>query len=67
MPVLDTSFLADLMRGQKAALKKLSELEDTNTLLCTTPITALELYRGTYLTTSPEKNLESARTILSAL
>ena len=67
MPVLDTSFLVDLMRGQKAALKILSELEDTNTLLCTTPITALELYRGAYLSTSPEKNLKCVRTIISAL
>jgi tRNA(fMet)-specific endonuclease VapC len=67
MPILDTSFLVDLMRGRKEALKTLSELEERGVPLCTTPITALELYRGAHLSANPEKNLEAAKKILASL
>jgi tRNA(fMet)-specific endonuclease VapC len=67
MPILDTSFLVDLMRGRKEALKTLSELEEKSAPLCTTPITALELYRGAFLSANPERSLAAAKKLLASL
>ena len=67
MPVLDTSFLVDLLRGREEALALLAELEERGTALATTPITALELYRGAHLSADPEGNLAAAKKILAAL
>lgn len=67
MPILDTSFLVDLIRGREVALEMLSDLEEKRALLFTTPITVLELYRGAHLSANPEKNLEVAKKILASL
>ncbi|MGB9940070.1 PIN domain-containing protein [Methanosarcina sp.] len=49
MPVLDTSFIVDLLRGKNEALQKLDEMEAQEIPLSTTEINVLELYRGAYL------------------
>lgn len=67
MPVLDTSFIVDLLRGKEEALALLAELEGRGALLATTPITVLELYRGAYLSADPERNLAAAKKILASL
>ena len=67
MPILDTSFLVDLLRSKKEALALLAELEERGAALATTPITALELYRGAFLSADPERSLAAAKKILAAL
>ena len=67
MPVLDTSFIVDLLRGRKAATALLAELEGRGAILATTPITVLELYRGAFLSADPERNMAAAKKILGSL
>jgi tRNA(fMet)-specific endonuclease VapC len=67
MPILDTSFLVDLLRRRKVALDLLAELEERGASLCTTPITALELYRGAFLSANPERSLAAAKKLLDSL
>jgi len=67
MPILDTSFLVDLLRRRKEALALLATLEARGAPLCTTPITALELYRGAFLSANPERNLAAAKKLLASL
>ena len=49
MPVADTSFLIDLLRRDEGALSCYSEYERQDVALFTTGITALELYKGAFL------------------
>jgi tRNA(fMet)-specific endonuclease VapC len=67
MPILDTSFLVDLLRGRKEALALLAELEGRGAHLFTTPITALEQYLRAHLSANSQKNLEAAKKILASL
>jgi len=67
MPILDTSFLVDLLRRRGEALALLAELEEKGAPLYTTPITALELYRGAFLSANPERNLAAAKKLLASL
>lgn len=48
MVCADTSFIISLERRETAALEKIRQLEMSGDLLCTTAITAAELYRGAY-------------------
>jgi tRNA(fMet)-specific endonuclease VapC len=64
MPVLDTSFIADLLRGKKEALRKLAEMEVQEIPLSTTEINVLELYRGAYLSRKTYQNLEEVKKLL---
>lgn len=64
MPVLDSSFIVDLLRGNEEALKKLAEMEDEYTSLSTTEINVLELYRGAYCSMKIHQNLEKIKEIL---
>jgi predicted nucleic acid-binding protein len=64
---LDTFFLVDLHRGGKEAAPLLAELEGRGALLATTPITALELYCGAYLSVEPDKSMTAAKKILASL
>lgn len=63
MPVADTSFLVDLMRKNPGALRKYSEYEEQGIALTTTAITAMELYKGAYVSGN-SKNLHKVRVIL---
>ena len=58
MPVLDSSFIIDLIRKKEEALQKLSELENEYSSISTTEINILELYREAYLSTKIYHNLE---------
>jgi hypothetical protein len=63
MPVADTSFLVDLMRRDSGALMRYSEYEDQGIALSTTAITAMELYKGAYVSKN-SNNLHKVRIIL---
>lgn len=64
MPVLDTSFIVDLLRGKKEALQRLAEMEAQEIPLSTTEINVLELYRGAYLSRKTHQNLEEIKKLL---
>lgn len=64
MPVLDTSFVVDLLRGKKEALQKLAEMEAQEIPLSTTEINVLELYRGAYMPRKTHQNLEEIKKLL---
>ncbi len=63
MPVADTSFLIDMMRRAPVALRIYGEYELQGTALSTTAITAMELYKGAYISGNRD-NLHKVRTIL---
>lgn len=65
--VLDTSFLIDLLRGNREALAKLHELEEDRELLCTTSLNALELFRGAYLSPKPDEKIAKVKRVLEPL
>lgn len=67
MPVLDTSFIIDLIRHKPEALRVLETIEKEGLTPATTSITILELYRGAYFSSSPEKNLEEVEAITQHL
>ena len=64
MPVFDTSFIVDLLRGKPKALQKLAEMEAEEVSFSTTEINVLELYRGAYLSGKTKQNLEEIRKLL---
>jgi len=63
MPVADTSFLVDLMRQDPSALSIYEEYERQGIALSATAITALELFKGAYVSKS-RRNVERAQKIL---
>lgn len=67
MPVLDTSLIIDLIRHKPEALRVLEAIEKEGLSPATTSITILELYRGAYLSASPEKNLRVIEAITEHL
>ncbi|MCP1716264.1 putative nucleic acid-binding protein [Methanocalculus alkaliphilus] len=67
MPTLDTSFIIDLIRHEPGALKVLEMIEQEGLTPATTPITILELFRGAYLSSSPEKNKKEIEAITEHL
>lgn len=54
MPVADTSFIVDLLRRDPAAVLLFEKFEEKEQGLCTTGITALELYKGAYCSADKE-------------
>jgi predicted nucleic acid-binding protein len=66
MPILDSSFIIDLLRGNKEAHKKLLEMEAKGSPLSTTIINVLELYRGAYLSRKINRNLEETKKLLES-
>lgn len=67
MPTLDTSFLIDLIRHKPDALMILRTIEEEGMTPGITPITILELYRGAYISSSPEKNQKEIEAITEPL
>jgi len=63
MPLADTSFLVDLMRRDRGALKRYAGFEQQGIALSTTAITSMELYKGAYVSGN-SNNLIKVRTIL---
>jgi predicted nucleic acid-binding protein len=66
MLVLDTTILIDALHGKEAALRKIVELEETDETICTTQINALELYKGAYLPTKSDGDINKVKKLLDA-
>jgi hypothetical protein len=64
MPIADTSFVIDLMRRDPGALAAYDTYERQGVALQTTAVTALELYKGAFLSGS-EKNRMKTATLLA--
>jgi len=67
MPVLDTSFLVDLIRGDEQALEALARLEEVYHDFSTTVINLLELFRGAYLSERREENMAEVMELVRGL
>ncbi|MDD1666390.1 MAG: type II toxin-antitoxin system VapC family toxin [Methanomicrobiales archaeon] len=67
MPVLDTSFLVDLMREDGEALDVLARIEEEYHNLATTVVNLLELFRGAYLSERREENSAKVLKIVETL
>jgi tRNA(fMet)-specific endonuclease VapC len=67
MPVLDSSFLVDLVRGEERAITALARLEEEYHDLSTTVINLLELFRGVYLSERKEENITEVMEIARGL
>lgn len=67
MPVLDTTFLVDLLRKRPDALRKLEELEEKRCFFATTAVNMLEIYRGVFLSSDLEKNLSLIRLVMEEI
>jgi Predicted nucleic acid-binding protein, contains PIN domain len=63
MPIADTSFIVDLMRRDPGALACYRAYEEKGIILFTTGITALELYKGAFVSKNDE-NRKKVQTIL---
>jgi predicted nucleic acid-binding protein len=66
MLVLDTTILIDALRRKEAALRKIAELEETEETIYTTQINALELYKGAYLPTKSDEDVQKVKKLLDA-
>ena len=66
MLVLDTTILIDALHKKEAALRKIVELEETDETICTTQINALELYKGAYLPTKSNEDIQKVKKLLDA-
>jgi len=64
MPVADTSFLIDLMRQDPAAIRTYEGYEGQGIALSTTAVTAMELYKGAYVS-KDRRNVERVGSILA--
>jgi len=63
MPIADTSFIVDLMRKDPGALACYRAYEEQGIVLFTTGITALELYKGAFVSKN-DSNRIKVQTIL---
>ncbi len=63
MPIADTSFIVDLMRKDPGALACYQAYEEEGVVLFTTGITALELYKGAFVSKN-DSNRSKVQTIL---
>lgn len=60
MAVADTSFVIDLMRRDVKALSLYQEYEQQGIALQTTAVTALELYKGAFISGTENNRLKAA-------
>ena len=60
MPIADTSFVIDLMRRDQGAISLYEEYEQRGIALQTTGITALELYKGAFISGTAQNRLKVA-------
>ncbi len=65
MVCLDTTFLADLIRKNPDANKKLSQLVKEDNSLSTTIINSAELFYGAYKSNNVDKEKEKMKLVLS--
>lgn len=67
MLLLDTTFIIDILRGNKEVLSKLSEFEMENESLCTTSLNMLELFKGAYRSNKKDKNINDMQRLVEHL
>ena len=67
MVCLDTTFLADLIRKDPDAIKKLTSLAKEGNTLATTIITSAELFYGAYKSDNIYREKAKMRLVLSLL
>jgi len=67
MVCLDTDLLVGLVRDDRDAVAAISALEDENTPLSTTSITAYELLKGAQRSRESQRNLALVREVLENL
>ena len=63
--ILDTNALVALLKGMSDANETFRRLEETDNELSTTIISAYELIRGAYVSSTPEKNIAEVQDLLS--
>ncbi len=64
---LDTSVLVSLLRGEEAAVRRLSEEAERGGTVSTTAVNLCELYAGAYASRDPLKELGRIRRLVSGL
>jgi tRNA(fMet)-specific endonuclease VapC len=64
---MDTSFLVDLLKGNRAALRELEKLESDGESSTTTAISASELFEGAYNSKEKEKETKNVRELLGRI
>lgn len=62
MVCLDTDFVIELIRREKSALSKLDDIVDEN--ICITVITLAELYKGAYLSSDIEAEIQKIKKMM---
>lgn len=67
MPCLDTDLLAAILRGDPDAEAYLQDATSARESLSTTPINALELFKGAHRSKEREANLTAVRNLLATL
>lgn len=66
MLVLDTTILIDALRRNRAALRKIAEIEAFEETVCTTQVNVLELFKGAYLSARSDEGVKKIRKLLEA-
>ncbi|MHA1721431.1 MAG: type II toxin-antitoxin system VapC family toxin [Promethearchaeota archaeon] len=64
MPVLDSDILISFLRGKKKAVKFITELINSKSILITTIINVGEMYIGAYLSSQVAKDIGSIEKLL---
>ena len=64
---LDSDFLIALLREDKTAVSLLYNLETESLPLTTTPVQAMELFRGAYKSTESQDNIQRITNLLNTL
>lgn len=67
MVCFDTDFLVAVLRGDDDAVVKLKEYERIPVAICTTPISACELFKGAYSSSYPGQNVMLVEEMLKNL
>ncbi len=65
--IADTSFLIDIMKSDKGALKKAEEIENNGNTIVITSISIFELFVGVYLTINKDKERNKIARLLNGL
>lgn len=64
--IADTSFIIDVIRGDKKAVEKVKELEDENEVLKLSSATVFELYTGVVRSDKPEEEKEKILNVIDS-
>lgn len=67
MAALDTDILVSLLKGAPDAVEKIAALQERGDRICTTIVTAYELLKGAYVSSTAVENLAKVRETISSL